>query len=86
MDLAPSAVKPPQTADSPQVRARRAGPWLVLILYVLGAVAVTGRLWADPASRMQVGDPTDVNLFAWFIRYSAQSVIHGSLPAWSPPR
>ncbi len=81
MDLAPSAVKPPQTADPPQVRARRAGPWLVLVLYVLGAVAVTGRLWADPASRMQVGDLTDVNLFAWFIRYSAQSVIHGSLPA-----
>lgn len=81
MDLVPSAVKPSQTADPPPLRAWRGAPWLVLVLYVLGAVVVTGRLWADPASRMQVGDITDVNLFAWFIRYSAQSVIHGSLPA-----
>jgi hypothetical protein len=81
VDLVPSAVQPSRTADPPQLRAWRAAPWLVLGLYVLGAVAVTGRLWADPASRMQVGDTTDVNLFAWFIRYSAQSVIHGSLPA-----
>jgi hypothetical protein len=81
VDLVPSAVKPSQTADPPQSRAWRGAPWLVLVLYVLGAVAVTGRLWADPASRMQVGDITDVNLFAWFVRYSAQSVIHGSLPA-----
>ena len=81
MDLVPSAVKPSRTADPAQSRAWRGGPWLVLALYVLGAVAVTGRLWADPASRVQVGDSTDVNLFAWFVRYSAESVTHGSLPA-----
>jgi hypothetical protein len=55
--------------------------WLVLGCYLLAAFALTWRLWADPASRMQVGDITDVNLFAWFIRYSAESVAHGSLPA-----
>jgi hypothetical protein len=81
VDLVPSAVKPSRTADPAQSRAWRGAPWLVLALYVLGAVAVTGRLWADPASRIQVGDSTDVNLFAWFVRYSAQSVAHGSLPA-----
>jgi hypothetical protein len=53
----------------------------VLGLYLLGAVALTWRLWADPASRMQAGDVTDVNLFSWFMRYSAESVAHGSLPA-----
>ena len=52
-----------------------------MVLYLLGAVALTWRLWADPASRTQVGDVTDVNLFGWFIRYSAESVAHGSLPA-----
>jgi hypothetical protein len=52
----------------------------VLALYLAGAFAVTWRLWVSPASRMQAGDPTDVDLFAWFIRYSAESVAHGSLP------
>ena len=52
-----------------------------MVLYLLGALTLTWRLWADPASRTQVGDVTDVNLFGWFIRYSAESVAHGSLPA-----
>jgi hypothetical protein len=81
VDLVPSAVKPSQTADPPRLRARPWVPWVVLVLYVLGAVALTWRLWAAPASRMQAGNVTDVNLFAWFIRYSAESVAHGSLPA-----
>ncbi|HTT50556.1 MAG TPA: hypothetical protein VMH35_04045 [Streptosporangiaceae bacterium] len=82
MGLVPSAVEPGQAARGPGMRAsRRWAPWLVLALYLAGAVAVTWRLWASPASRMQVGDPTDVDLFAWFIRYSAESVAHGSLPS-----
>ena len=82
MGLVPSAVEPAQRAGGS--RSRIGGPqagWLVLLLYLLGALAVTWRLWASPASRMQVGDPTDVDLFAWFIRYSAESVAHGSLPS-----
>ena len=86
MGLVPSAVKPPQTAEPPGLRTRPWTPWLVLALYLLGAVAVTWRLWADPASRMQVGDVTDVHLFAWFIRYSAESVAHGACRPSSPPR
>ena len=81
MGLVPSAVEPAQTAREPRSHSgsRWAG-WLVLALYLAGAFAVTWRLWASPASRMQAGDPTDVDLFAWFIRYSAESVAHGSLP------
>ncbi len=81
MGPVPSAVEPAQTAREP--RPRGGGwwaTWLVLALYLAGALAVTWRLWASPASRMQAGDPTDVDLFAWFIRYSAESVAHGSLP------
>jgi len=42
---------------------------------------VTVHLWASPAGRMQVGDIQDVNLFAWFMRYSATAVSHAQLPA-----
>ncbi len=81
MDLVPSAVKPSPAADAAGPQPRPGATWLVLALYLAGAVAVTWRLWADPASRMQVGDITDVNLFSWFMRYSAESLAHGSLPA-----
>jgi hypothetical protein len=55
--------------------------WPVMACYLLGALIVTGRLWVDPAGRMQVGDAQDVNLFAWFLRYSATAISHGQLPA-----
>ena len=85
MELVSPDVKP----SRPEGVARQAtlgARWLVPVLYLLGALSVTWRLWADPASRTQVGDVTDVNLFGWFIRYSAESVAHGSLPRSSPPR
>ncbi len=56
-------------------------PWLILACYLLAAVALTWRLWADPASRVQTGDTPDVDLFAWFLRYDATAVAHGHLPA-----
>ncbi len=81
MGLVPSAVEPDQTAHEPRSPSGgRWASWLVLALYLAGAFAVTWRLWVSPASRMQVGDPTDIDLLAWFIRYSAESVSHGSLP------
>jgi hypothetical protein len=55
--------------------------WLILCCYLAGAIAVTGHLWADPAGRLQVGDPHDVDLFAWYMRYAATAVSHGRLPA-----
>jgi hypothetical protein len=51
-----------------------------MLAYVAGAVAVTWRLWADPASLAQTGDGADVDLFAWFMRYDAAAVAHGHLP------
>jgi len=77
----PAAVRPALVPERGANRGRTSGQWLVLSCYLLGAVAVTSRLWADPAGRMQVGDPGDVDLFAWFLRYSATAVAHGHLPA-----
>jgi len=63
-------------------RACRPRPaWLVVACYLLGAVVITGRLWIDPAGRMQAGDRGDVDLFAWFVQYAAAAVSHGQLPA-----
>ncbi len=81
MGVVPSAVKPPPIAEGQPARARTGAQWLVLGCYLLGAVAVTWRLWVDPAGRMQAGDIQDVNLVAWFLRYSATAVAHGHLPA-----
>jgi hypothetical protein len=52
-----------------------------LLCYLSGAVAVTWRLWADPASLAQTGDTADVDLFAWFMRYDGTAIAHGHLPA-----
>jgi hypothetical protein len=49
--------------------------------YVLGAFALTWRLWADPAGQMVTGNAQDINLFAWFMRDIATAVSHGRLPA-----
>jgi hypothetical protein len=79
----------PTTASPPEPAGRGrwhglSGGWAVaavLACYLLAAVAVTGRLWADPASRTVAGNPNDADLFAWFLRYSASAVAHGRLPA-----
>jgi hypothetical protein len=75
------------TTTSPATPAAR-GPLgrdglvaLTLTCYLLAAVVVTWRLWADPASRTIAGNPNDADLFAWFLRYDAAAVAHGRLPA-----
>jgi len=75
-----TTVEPSPVAERPPRTGTRAA-WLIVGCYLLGAVAVTGRLWADPAGLMQRGDSQDVNLFAWFMRYAATAVAHGHLPA-----
>jgi hypothetical protein len=66
-------------------RAATVAPWAVLGCYVLGAVILTWRLWADPAGRAQIiasnGISHDVDLFAWFLHYDAVAIAHGHLPA-----
>jgi len=92
--LVPAAVEPlepSRVSESGDSRAGARVQWLILCCYLLGAVALTWRLWADPASRAQVGDPEDVDQFAFFVRYAATAVAHGHLPALvttalNPPR
>ncbi|MGA8457360.1 MAG: hypothetical protein WB800_18280 [Streptosporangiaceae bacterium] len=81
MSLVAPALESARAADRSRERARTLTPWLVGCCYLLGAVAVTCRLGADPAARAQVGDVQDVNLFAWFMRYEATAIAHGRLPA-----
>jgi len=79
--LATPAVKSSQDAEDERPQRRSPAPYLVLALYVLGAVYVTARLWADPARLAQNGDLHDVDQMAWFMRYSELAVVHFHLPA-----
>ena len=81
MSLVPSAVAPAPVAERPPARGGNRVQWLIVGCYLLAAVAVTWRLWADPAARAQAGDTADVDLFAWFMRYDAVAIAHGHLPA-----
>jgi len=89
-----SLVRRPVAASPDAERGRFRLPgglalWLVPLLYLAGAVAVTWHLWPDPASRAQVvpanGVSHDIDLFAWFMRYAATAVAHGHLPALVTP-
>jgi hypothetical protein len=81
VSLVPPTVAPSVAAQDRRSRAGRWAPWLVIACYLLAAIALTWRLWADPASREQSGDVHDIDLFAWFLRYTATAVSHGHLPA-----
>ncbi len=81
MGVVGSAVGPSRAAGQRQAPSAATAPALVLCCYLLGAAAVTWRLWVDPAGRVQVGDLNDVDLFAWYLRYAATAVSHGRLPA-----
>jgi hypothetical protein len=78
---APESVQARPAVPRRSVDLRRGAAWLVLCCYLAGALVVTLRLWADPAGRLQVGDPHDVDLFAWYMRYAATAVSHARLPA-----
>jgi hypothetical protein len=81
VSLVPSAVKPSVPAAGRSGRISALASWLVVAGYLLGAVAVTWRLWVHPGSLMPIGRSNrDVDLFAWFIRLEATAVSHGSLP------
>jgi hypothetical protein len=81
VSLVASAVETAPVDARSRERVRTLTPWLIGCCYLLGAVAVTWRLWVDPAARTQVGDVQDVNFFAWFMRYEATAIAHGRLPA-----
>ena len=65
-----------------KVRRVRVNPAVAVTAgYLAGAVLLTWRLWADPASRAVAGNAQDADAFAWFFRYAATAVVHGRLPA-----
>ncbi|HET7016607.1 MAG TPA: hypothetical protein VFI65_21975 [Streptosporangiaceae bacterium] len=86
-----ATVSAPAGADAAADRASAAprrvrwSTWLVLAVYLLAAFAVTWRLWVDPASRTVAGNPDDADLFAWYMRYAANSIAHWQLPALVTP-
>jgi hypothetical protein len=49
--------------------------------YLLGALVVTGRLWAHPSGLMPAGNWEDIDQFTWFVHYAATAVAHGRFPA-----
>jgi len=70
----------PRTARLPTVS------WaggLVVCGYLTAAVVLNWRLWAGLGAVTPLGDPgqADNDLFAWFMRYVADAVAHGHLPA-----
>lgn len=77
----PTAGSPPAEVTGEPPRRHTSAVVLILACYLLAAVFVTSRLWADPASRTVAGNPNDADLFAWFMRYAATAVTHGRLPA-----
>lgn len=81
MGLVPTAVESSRVAEGGGSRGGAGVRWLVVGCYLLAAVVVTWRLWVDPRGRAPVGDTPDVDLFVWFLRYSAAAVAHGRLPA-----
>jgi len=72
---------PPARADIRQGEATRWPSVVVPACYLAAAVVLTWRLWADPATRTVAGNPTDADLFAWYLRYAADAVGHLHLPA-----
>jgi hypothetical protein len=80
VSIVPQAVGPSQETDSQATHTGTRAQWLILGCYLLAAVAVTWRLWAEPAIRVQA-DTGDIDQFAWFMRYSATAIAHGRLPA-----
>jgi hypothetical protein len=77
----PTTASPVAAAAGRPLRRDRWAVVLILAGYLLAAVAVTWRLWADPASHMVAGNPNDADFFAWFLRYDASALAHGRLPA-----
>jgi len=77
----PTAVSRPAAAARGRLRGDGRAAALICVCYLLGAVAVTWRLWADPASHTVAGNPNDASLFAWYLRYDATAVAHARLPA-----
>jgi hypothetical protein len=81
MSAVPSTAEPAAVAEQQPARPGTTAQRVILCCYLLGALVVTWRLWADPAGREPVGNPHDIDQFAWYMRYAATAIRHGRLPA-----
>lgn len=73
-----------QRADRAALRGGRRFQWLAPLCYLLAAVALTWRLWADPAAMAPTNGATvlpDIYVNVWGMRYAAIAVAHGRLPS-----
>jgi hypothetical protein len=77
------AVRPAPAVGRATLRLVRRPELLVIVGYVLAAIAMTWRLWSHPTSMAPTngyGVSPDIYLNAWFMRYAATAVAHGRLP------
>jgi hypothetical protein len=83
-------IAPPEVKAGTDVKRRATWGWLarhpglfVLCGYLAAAVALNWRLWLGLGTMAPMGDPgpADNDLIAWFMRYAADAVAHGHLPA-----
>ncbi len=78
----PTTTSPTAAADRGPLGRDRLVIALTLACYLAAALAVTWRLWADPASRTVAGNPNDADFFAWILRHDATAVA----PAMNAPQ
>jgi hypothetical protein len=80
-----ATTRPKHAAGPRFARAWRRIDWIILLGYLVAAVAVTWRLWADPTRMAPTtgGLPLlpDICLSAWSMRYAATAIAHVRLPA-----
>jgi len=79
------AIRPAGLEDERTPHDWRRAELLVLLGYLLLAVALAWRIAADPAARVPSNGfdrvQSDIYLNIWFMRYAATAVAHGHLPA-----
>jgi hypothetical protein len=80
------ATKPAEATEQRTARRWRRLRWLIPLVYLLPAFAMTWRLWANlgqmvPTDGVEQGVSPDVYLNSWFMRYAAAAVADGHLPA-----
>jgi hypothetical protein len=82
-NLGPTAARPaaPVPDGAPVPGRRTCIELLIMTCYLVAAVVLTWRLWADPATRFVAGNTNDADQFAWFFRYDATAVLHARLPS-----
>ena len=80
-----AATRRAEAALRRSLQALRWTDGLTLALYLVGAVALTWRMWANPTgtvpSNFGAHVSPDIYLNVWFMRYGATAIAHGHLPA-----